>query len=467
MEGIPQEVLEQHRNRIIQNFYQAQEDRRIATGNPLPGQGRSPRKKIKYETPEELKARLAEWRARKGERVAGESGAAPPPAAGGAYVRFACSYGFFSMLRVLGLELTCWAAVSSGTGTVSRGPVPSARRTAGLPATRLQRLPDRTAGRAPGASRSASTPAWGRRLLERARGIDSGRAGFGRRDGAGRRRHRPDDPHGRGWGQARGGGAGGEEVQEGEGADVLPGRGGQPGGEDGEASEVCTGAVVIWFLLWKGGSVGVRRKECMAQRRLFLGTGTRPAVGRSGPGKAGVSPRWSESPASWILRVRYEGFSRTGVWRGLFIVMYKYQNLLTGKSCVLQIFLWPRMGMMGASMGFLPRACLYEGSWDGGRAGRDGGGMSARDIGGGRYRRYLRGVEVGCRGWQPGASRGQADSAHAMCASRGLTATTARHIVQPHPSVLTSRPTLTPKDKKKEIISLVQYHDGTPSDHCL
>lgn len=87
MEGIPQEVLEQHRNRIIQNFYQAQEDRRAATGNPLPGSqaAGSPRKKIKYETAEELKARLAEWRKRREvERVAGESGAAPP--AGGAYV---------------------------------------------------------------------------------------------------------------------------------------------------------------------------------------------------------------------------------------------------------------------------------------------------------------------------------------------------------------------------------------------
>lgn len=89
MEGIPQEALEQHRNRIIQNFYQEQEDRRVATGNPLPGgqAARSPRKKIKYETPEEIKARLAEWRKR---RAAGESGvAAPAPApapAGGAHV---------------------------------------------------------------------------------------------------------------------------------------------------------------------------------------------------------------------------------------------------------------------------------------------------------------------------------------------------------------------------------------------
>ncbi|KAH7313688.1 hypothetical protein B0I35DRAFT_277365 [Stachybotrys elegans] len=64
MEGIPQDILDQHRNRIIQNFYQAQEDRRIATGNPIPGQAMK-RKKITYESPEELAKRLAEFRAHK------------------------------------------------------------------------------------------------------------------------------------------------------------------------------------------------------------------------------------------------------------------------------------------------------------------------------------------------------------------------------------------------------------------
>lgn len=76
MEGIPQDILDQHRNRIIQNFYQAQEDRRIATGNPLPGQsGQNTRKKIKMETKEELLARLREWRAmKKAEREAAANG---------------------------------------------------------------------------------------------------------------------------------------------------------------------------------------------------------------------------------------------------------------------------------------------------------------------------------------------------------------------------------------------------------
>lgn len=72
MEGIPQEILDQHRNRIIQNFYQAQEDRRIATGNPLPGQAKPARKKLKVESADELKKRLEEFRAQK--KTAGANG---------------------------------------------------------------------------------------------------------------------------------------------------------------------------------------------------------------------------------------------------------------------------------------------------------------------------------------------------------------------------------------------------------
>lgn len=68
MEGMPQDILDQHRNRIIQNFYQAQESKRIATGNPLPGQGlKHERKKIEFETREELLERLGEWRRMKKE----------------------------------------------------------------------------------------------------------------------------------------------------------------------------------------------------------------------------------------------------------------------------------------------------------------------------------------------------------------------------------------------------------------
>ncbi|KAK2595334.1 hypothetical protein QQS21_006934 [Conoideocrella luteorostrata] len=69
MEGIPQEALDQHRNRIVQNFYQAQEDRRMATGNPASGQA-MPRKKVKIESKDEMLKRLAEFRAAKKAGVA-------------------------------------------------------------------------------------------------------------------------------------------------------------------------------------------------------------------------------------------------------------------------------------------------------------------------------------------------------------------------------------------------------------
>lgn len=65
MEGIPEDIVTQHNQRIIQNFYQAQAERYAATGNPPPGQGeKGPAKKLKIETPDEIKKRLAEHRAR-------------------------------------------------------------------------------------------------------------------------------------------------------------------------------------------------------------------------------------------------------------------------------------------------------------------------------------------------------------------------------------------------------------------
>lgn len=64
MEGVPEEVREQHKQRIHQNYWAAQDERFKATGNPPPGQER-PSKKIKVETPEELKKRFADFRAKK------------------------------------------------------------------------------------------------------------------------------------------------------------------------------------------------------------------------------------------------------------------------------------------------------------------------------------------------------------------------------------------------------------------
>ncbi|KAK3305637.1 uncharacterized protein B0T15DRAFT_511532 [Chaetomium strumarium] len=83
MEGVPDDIVQQHNQRIIQNFYTAQAERQAATGNPPRGQsgGQGPAKKLKYETPEELKKRLAEHRARvAAQKAAAANGVAPAAA---------------------------------------------------------------------------------------------------------------------------------------------------------------------------------------------------------------------------------------------------------------------------------------------------------------------------------------------------------------------------------------------------
>ncbi|RYO98373.1 hypothetical protein DL764_007100 [Monosporascus ibericus] len=79
MEGIPEDIVQQHNQRIIQNFYQAQADRYAATGNPPPGQNpKRPPKKIKIESADEIKQRLAEHRARVAAQKAANGGSANP-----------------------------------------------------------------------------------------------------------------------------------------------------------------------------------------------------------------------------------------------------------------------------------------------------------------------------------------------------------------------------------------------------
>lgn len=65
MEGIPDEIVQAHNQRLITAFYQAEAERRAATGNPGPGAnaGSAP-KKPKFESPSDLKKRLAEHKAR-------------------------------------------------------------------------------------------------------------------------------------------------------------------------------------------------------------------------------------------------------------------------------------------------------------------------------------------------------------------------------------------------------------------
>lgn len=83
MEGIPEDVVQAHNQRIVAQFYQAEAERRVATGNPGPGAsggGAGPAKKPKFEAPSELKKRLAEHKARMAEQAAtgGSSGGNTP-----------------------------------------------------------------------------------------------------------------------------------------------------------------------------------------------------------------------------------------------------------------------------------------------------------------------------------------------------------------------------------------------------
>ncbi|KAM0706682.1 hypothetical protein Q7P35_006011 [Cladosporium inversicolor] len=76
MMGIPDELIEAHRQRILNVFFEEEANRRAQTGNPPPGQGQPNAKRQRtMETPEELKARLAEHRAKRAaERQAEKEG---------------------------------------------------------------------------------------------------------------------------------------------------------------------------------------------------------------------------------------------------------------------------------------------------------------------------------------------------------------------------------------------------------
>ncbi|KZF24518.1 hypothetical protein L228DRAFT_98394 [Xylona heveae TC161] len=73
MEGIPEDVLGTHNQRILSQFHQAEADRRAVTGNPAPGTAGSAPKKPKFESPSDIKKRLAEHKARKAAEASGQT----------------------------------------------------------------------------------------------------------------------------------------------------------------------------------------------------------------------------------------------------------------------------------------------------------------------------------------------------------------------------------------------------------
>ena len=81
MEGIPEDVVQSHNSRVLTQFAQAEAERRAASGNPAPGSAAAnAAKKPKFESPSDIKKRLAEHKAKKAaeEAMAGGSGGATP-----------------------------------------------------------------------------------------------------------------------------------------------------------------------------------------------------------------------------------------------------------------------------------------------------------------------------------------------------------------------------------------------------
>jgi hypothetical protein len=64
MEGIPDDIIAAHNQRVLQQFYEAQAERRAKSGNLAPGEP-AKRRRIVIETPEDLLKRFNEWKVRK------------------------------------------------------------------------------------------------------------------------------------------------------------------------------------------------------------------------------------------------------------------------------------------------------------------------------------------------------------------------------------------------------------------
>jgi hypothetical protein len=87
MEGIPEEIIQQHNQRVLTQYHQAEAERRVASGSAGgaggAAAGNQP-KKPKFESPSDLKRRLAEHKARLAAEQAngGSSGGGTPLGAG-------------------------------------------------------------------------------------------------------------------------------------------------------------------------------------------------------------------------------------------------------------------------------------------------------------------------------------------------------------------------------------------------
>ncbi|KAK8215813.1 C2H2 finger domain-containing protein [Phyllosticta capitalensis] len=81
MEGVPEDVVQSHNQRVVQQYYESQAEHHAATGNPPPGSsnaGPNAPKKPKLESKGDLKARLAAHKAKKAAEAGASSGDVTP-----------------------------------------------------------------------------------------------------------------------------------------------------------------------------------------------------------------------------------------------------------------------------------------------------------------------------------------------------------------------------------------------------
>lgn len=76
MEGVPEDIIQGHNQRVLTQFHQAEAERQAVTGNPPSGStpGQAPAsKKPKTESVSDMKKRLAEHKAKRAEALNGMS----------------------------------------------------------------------------------------------------------------------------------------------------------------------------------------------------------------------------------------------------------------------------------------------------------------------------------------------------------------------------------------------------------
>lgn len=112
MEGVPEDIIQGHNQRVLTQFHQAEAERQAVTGNPPSGStpGQAPAsKKPKTESVSDMKKRLAEHKAKRAEALNGMSsgegtpvGQTPTP---GGFVSFFL-FSFFSIMIVVYTDLS-------------------------------------------------------------------------------------------------------------------------------------------------------------------------------------------------------------------------------------------------------------------------------------------------------------------------------------------------------------------------